>query len=545
MSGMNKYIIFLVLLILISCGSPKSSTEGANEPPNIIFIISDDHAYEAVGAYGKRLSAVNPTPVLDDLASGGMLFTSVFCTNSICSPSRANILTGQYSQTNGVLDLDGSLSAENQYLPIELKKLGYQTAVIGKWHLKKAPEAFDYYNVLPVQGKYFDPILYTREPGDTTYTIDFHGGIHRAANITQYTGHSSDVITDITIDWLDTKRKKEQPFFLMHHYKAPHDDFEYAPRYEDYLAQTDIPEPENLYSQPHFGSVAVHGANDSLIHEIGTSVSDRHQVRNYTAQYNIKTQPRDKATSEAYQEYVKRYLRCVKGVDDNLKRLFDHLKAEGLWDNTIIVYTGDQGMMLGEHDYMDKRWMYDESMRMPFVMSYPNGIEAGSTSDLLINNTDFAPTLIEMAGGVVPDYMQGMSFAQTVQGGEQSYWRKGTYYRYWMHLVHHDVPAHMGIRTNDYKLIYYYADHYNPAKNGTKSMTWMPTSLLIRPTPIAWEFYDLKNDPTESHNLYDDQSYESVIAELKLELKNLRTTLKETDEKFPHLAERIEAHWAL
>jgi arylsulfatase A-like enzyme len=540
---MYKFCFFFLILIFGNCTTTHSAAESQKPKPNIIFIMSDDHAYGAVGAYGKRLAAVNPTPVLDELAKGGMLFNSVFCTNSICTPSRANIITGQYSQTNEVLDLDGSLGKERQYLPQELKKLGYQTAIIGKWHLKQAPESFDYFNVLPLQGKYFDPILYTREPGDTTYTIYFHEGIRREVNVTQYNGHSSDVITDLTIDWLENKRNKEKPFFLMHHFKAPHDDFEYAPRYEDYLTNTNIPEPENLYSEPNFGSDAIKGAHDSLIHEIGTSVSDRHNVRNYTSQYNITTKPRDKATSEAYQKYVKRYLRCVKGVDDNLKRLFDHLKSEGLWENTIIVYTADQGMMLGEHDFIDKRWMYDESMRMPFIMSYPNVIKAGSTSDLLINNTDFAPTLIEMAGGSVPDYMQGMSFAKTIKGEKQVNWRKGTYYRYWMHLVHHDVPAHLGIRTDNHKLIYYYADHYNPAKNGTPSMTWKPESQKIRPTPVAWEFYDLSKDPTESNNLYDDPAYQNVIDDLKLELKELRTQLNETDENYPHLTRRIEEYW--
>ena len=540
----DKPILFFLSLIcfIMACESPTQGSE-EKQPPNVIFIMSDDHAYNAVGAYQQRLASVDPTPVLDELAAGGMLFTNVFCTNSICTPSRANILTGQYPQTNGVLDLDGRLPKERQFLPTEFKKLGYQTAVIGKWHLKEAPEAFDYYNVLPVQGKYFDPILYTREKGDTTYTHNFHAGLKREINATKYKGHSSDVITDITLDWLKNKRKKEQPFFLMHHYKAPHDDFEYAPRYEEYLSDTYIPEPESMYRQPNFGSEATKGNNDSLIHEIGTSISDRHSYRSYTTQYKIKTEPRDSATSQAYQEYLKRYLRCVKGVDDNLKRLFDYLKANDLWENTIIVYTGDQGMMLGEHDYMDKRWMYEEAMRMPFIMSYPNGIKAGTQSDLLINNTDFAPTLLEMAGGEVPAYMQGKSFALTTQGEIQPNWRKATYYRYWMHLVHHDVPAHFGIRSKEHKLIFYYADHYLPEKNGTPTMWWKETSFKIRPTPVAWEFYDLKKDPQEIDNRYDDPAYQEIITELKLELKRQREELKETDKNYPHLEARIANNW--
>ncbi len=543
-----KSMLFIGLALAISCFLKCDlTTTSSEEPktPNIIYIMSDDHAAHAIGAYNQRLASVNPTPTLDKLANEGMLFTNVFCTNSICTPSRATILTGQYSQTNGVLDLDGSLPEARQYLPTELKRLGYQTAVIGKWHLKEAPEAFDYYNVLPVQGNYFDPIFYTREKADTSYVFNFRNGIKREINVSQYTGHSSDVITDLSLDWLEHKRKKDQAFFLMHQYKAPHDHFEYAPRYEDYLADTFIPEPASLYKQDQFGSEAVRGKHDSLIHQIGTSISDRHLHRNYTQYYNIETKPRDKATSEAYQEYTKRYLRCVKGIDDNLERLFAYLKENNLWENTIIVYTADQGMMLGEHDYMDKRWMYEESLRMPFIISYPKGIQAGSQSDLLINNTDFAPTLIELAGGQTPSYMQGKSFANTLKGNSELEWREATYYRYWMHLVHHDVPAHFGIRTKDYKLIYYYADHYKPEKNGQKTMNWQAQSFTIRPTPVAWEFYDLNKDPKELNNRYEDEAYQDTIAHLKRKLIRLRNELNETDDRYPHLKKRIERHWNL
>lgn len=535
------FLLWCLYTPLACSDGPDSSTE--EQPPNIIFIMSDDHAYNAVGAYDSRLAAVDPTPVLDELAADGLLFTNVFCTNSICTPSRANILTGQYSQTNGVLDLDGRLPADRQYLPQELKKLGYQTAVIGKWHLKEAPEAFDYYNVLPVQGKYFDPILYTREEGQRRDTIRFGRDVRRAVNITEYKGHSSDVITNITLDWLANKRNKDQPFFLMHHYKAPHDDFEFAPRYEDYLSEVHIPEPASLYDQPDFGSAALFGENGELVNRIGTSVSDRHRVRSYTQQYGIEVEPRDSATSLAYQEYLKRYLRCVKGVDDNLKRLFDYLKANDLWENTIIVYTADQGMMLGEHDYMDKRWMYEESMRMPFIVHYPALVKEGTRSDQLINNTDFAPSLIELAGGSVPDYMQGKSFAAILKGEQPEDPRELTYYRYWMHLVHHDVPAHFGIRTDNHKLIYYYSEHYNPEKYGTPTMTWMPESFEIESTPKAWELYDLKKDPEEVVNRYDDPDYQEVIADLKAKLAAMREELREGDGTYPHLEEVITRHW--
>lgn len=238
----HTYLLgFLILWIFTGTGCQKETDETSQ--PNIIFIMSDDHTFQAIGAYGSRLAAVNPTPTLDQLAAGGMLFTHVFCTNSICTPSRGNIMTGQYSQTNGIKILGDPLPAERQYLPAEMKKLGYQTAIIGKWHLKEEPGAFDYYKVLPVQGKYFDPEF--REKGKGTWPD----------NMVTHPGHSSDVITDLSLEWLE-RRDKEQPFFLMHHYKAPHDDFEFAPRYTDYLEDVEIPEPESLYHEKSLEIVA-------------------------------------------------------------------------------------------------------------------------------------------------------------------------------------------------------------------------------------------------------------------------------------------------
>ncbi|MEM8526121.1 MAG: sulfatase [Bacteroidota bacterium] len=543
MTNFSKIMLFVFLIFFSACKENTEQETTQNTPPNIIYIMSDDHAYHAVGAYEQVLSSIDPTPVLDELAANGMLFTNVFCNNSICTPSRASIMTGQYPQTNGVLDLDGRLPVERQYLPQEMKKLGYQTAMVGKWHLKEAPEAFDYYNVLPIQGKYFDPIFYTREEGDRKEVIKFGKEVEREVNITQYQGHSSDVITDITLDWLENKRNTDQPFFLMHHYKAPHDEFEYAPRYKDYLASTKIPEPSSMYSQPDFGSEALFGKNGELIHRIGTSVSDRHTYRSYAAQYKIEAEPTDSATSLAYQRYLKDYLRCVKGIDDNLKRLFDYLKANDLWENTVIIYTGDQGMMLGAHDLIDKRWMYEESMRMPFIMHYPKLLKGKEKSDLLINNTDFAPTMIELAGGSVPDYMQGKSFAKVLHGETPENWRDATYYRYWMHLVHHDVPAHFGIRTKEYKLIYYYADQYDPSYNGKGSMWWKEESYPIGPTPKAWEFYDLTKDPKELVNRYEEADYQDIISDLKVKLKQMREDLKETDKNYPELEKVIAEYW--
>lgn len=529
-SDLIKKVSLLALLpmmfFLLSSGKPK------NKKPNIIFIMSDDHTSQAFGIYGSRLASLNPTPTLDALGKNGVIFDNAFCTNSICTPSRANILTGQYPQTNGVLDLDGTLDESRQFLPKEMKKLGYETAIIGKWHLVKEPAAFDYYQVLPVQGKYFDPTFRTR--GEKPWP----------ENTKKYKGHSTDIITDLTLKWLK-KRKSDQPFFLMHHYKAPHDDFEFAPRYKDYLADVAIPEPENLYTQPNFGSEGTRGKNDSLIHRIGTSIGRRHPVRSYADDYGVSTDlSEDEAKHAAYQEYLKRYLRCVKGVDDNLARLFKHLRKTGEMENTIIIYTGDQGFMLGEHDYMDKRWMYDESMRMPLIFHYPNGFKGGRRADMLVNNTDFGPTMIELAGGKTPDYMQGRSFKSFLNEDKvPENWREETYYRYWMHMTHHDIPAHFGLRSKDYKLIFYYGAAYDTSVYGNPSMFWKKNSLLITPTPVSWEFYDLKKDPTEVQNQYSNPEYADIISGMKEKLKSTRAELNETDKDYPHLQKIIEENW--
>ena len=525
-----KTIMIGILVATLGLISASCSQIDEKQKPNIIYIMSDDHTSQAIGAYGGRLAKLNPTPNLDHLADDGIVFTNAFCTNSICTPSRACIITGQYSQTNGVLDLDGELAADKQYLPKEMSKLGYSTAMIGKWHLHGEPTAFDYYKVLPGQGKYFNTKF--REKGKGEWPN----------NIVQYEGHSTDIITDQSIDYLKN-RDKTKPFFLMHHYKAPHDMFEYAPRYKDYLANTKIPEPESLYSQPNWGSEGTKGKNDSLINYIGTSVSKRNMHRNYVQHYLKDSISGDEATSMAYQTYLKDYLRCVKGVDDNLGRLFDYLKKEGLWENTVIIYTGDQGMMLGEHDLQDKRWMYDESMRMPFIVHYPKGIKPKMKSDLLINNTDYAPTMIELAGGKKPDYMQGESFINTLQGKGEDSWREATYYRYWMHIIHHYVPAHFGLRTKDYKLIFYYGKMYRDTSE-FKDFYWSSQYEGIdRETPASWEFYDLRTDPQELNNRYNDPEYKEIISKLKLDLKIQREELNETDKSFPEINAIIDANW--
>ncbi|MFR9650865.1 MAG: sulfatase [Rikenellaceae bacterium] len=540
--------VAIVLPTMVAC----SESVAEQKQPNILYIMSDDHTTQGIGLYGSRLSVLNPTPTIDRIGREGVMMTNTYCTNAISTPSRGCIISGQYSQTSGVLDLDSSLPIESQHLPQEMKKLGYQTAVVGKWHLHNQPEMFDYYNVFYGQGEYFDPVLC--EKGDTEMVpLKYQRQTEVVGK--RYKGHSSDVVTDITLDWLKNKRDKDKPFFLCHQFKAPHDMFEFNPRYADYLEDTFIPEPESLWDNQRNGSIATKGVNDELIHIIGSSVGKRNTIRNMGMHMDIDPNlPDDEYKRAAYQEYIKRYLRCVKGVDDNVKRIFDYLEAEGLMDNTIIIYTGDQGFVLGEHDYIDKRWMYDECMRMPFMVRYPSKIKAGTVMDAMTNNVDFAPTIISMAGGEVPDYMQGDSFKELIYSGkEPDDWKKATYYRYWMHMAHrHNNPAHFGIRTKDYKLIFYYGVDYKERPVNAKkfkgvdpndSSTWEASSLPRMQTPAAWELYDLRKDPNELNNVYGDPKYKKITEELKADLKKMREDLNETDAAYPHIQKIIDANW--
>jgi len=432
---------------------------------------------------------------------------------------------------NGVYDLGGNIPPARQFLAIEMKKAGYHTAMIGKWHLKQEPAAFDYYCVLPGQGKYHNPQF--RLQGDKPWPKN---------TITVKDTHSSDAITDIALKWLKEGWDQKKPFFLMHHYKAPHDYFENAARYQSYLADVEIPAAESM-AAPYkggFGSIATRGHKDELTRYLATSVGNRNVRRSYAVDlprkfpeefpkdYNATDYSDKEIKRMAYNAYLRKYLRCVKGVDDNLKRLFAHLEKTGQMDNTVIIYTGDQGFMLGEHDYQDKRWMYEESQRMPFIVRYPAKVKAGSTSNAIIENVDFAPTMLALAGVKTPGYMQGKSFKTVLETGkEPEGWKQAAYYRYWMHLAHHFNPAHMGIRTKNYKLIYYYGCSYGGATQ----------------TPPAWELYDLTKDTRETTNQYDNPAYAATVADLKKKLADLRKEVGDTGKEYPQAERVIQEFW--
>ena len=487
---------------------------GASQP-NILFLMSDDHAAHALGAYGGRLAAVEPTPTLDKLASEGMLFENAFCTNSICTPSRATLLTGQYSHVNGVTTLNGHLEGDRQHVANLVRSAGYQTAMVGKWHLKREP-SFDYYCVLPGQGSYFNPVM--RESRVQRPWPD---------NTRRFSGydsaHSTDVIVDVSIEWLQ-RRDRGRPFFLMHHFKAPHDNFENAERYDFLYESTEIPEPPSLWTFPNHGSEAPRGT--------GTSIGKRNKRRNMGDHMFVDPSLGDDDYKRiSYQRYLKKYLRTVRGVDDGVARLLEYLRDEGELDNTVVLYTSDQGFMLGEHDYIDKRWVYEESLRIPLIARYPATIEAGSRDDHIVNNTDLAPTLLSLAGVSPPDFMQGHSLVPLLTGNDPQDWRESTYYRYWMNYAHHDVPAHYGLRTKLFKLIFFYGLPLD-APGARRADT--------RP---GWELYDLRSDPGELKNVYGDPEYADVAVQLKAELLRLKSKLGDEDEKYPELMEIRNRYW--
>ncbi|QDU89814.1 Arylsulfatase [Pirellulimonas nuda] len=505
------------------------SVAAADKPPvNILFIMSDDHAAHAIGAYGGRFAPLDPTPTLDRLASEGVRFDRCFCSNSICVPSRATLMTGQYSHKNGLRTLVGELPAERQTLALRMREAGYETAMIGKWHLGAEPAAFDHYCVLDGQGKYFNPTFFVRGPKAWPHNT------RRPSDASYDSIHSSDAITDESIAWL-RKRKSDRPFFLMHHFKAPHDNFENAERYDWLYDDVEIPEPANLTHRGGHGPVGRP--------PYGTSVSRRNTRRNMGQHMDTPQSLDDQAyTAESYQRYLKKYLRCVRGVDDNIARLLRALKDLGQLDNTIVIYTADQGFMLGEHDYIDKRWIYEESMRMPLIVWGAGVPSGGAVRHELISNVDYLPTILDLAGAdpagddlagddAAGAQLDGRSFAPMLSGEAIEDWRDQAYYRYWMHMTHHDVPAHYGIRTDDYKLVFFYG------------LPLDARGALPTPTPAYWELYDLRGDPTEDNNVIDDPRYADVAADLKQRLLALKEEVGDTDEPHEQLMTVRKAAW--
>jgi arylsulfatase A-like enzyme len=455
-------------------------------PPNILFIMSDDHAAHAISAYGSR---INRTPNIDRIAQGGARFDNCFCTNSICTPSRATILTGQYSHVNGVKTLLDPLDPARPNAAKELRAAGYATAVIGKWHLHKDPSGFDYWKILPGQGAYHDPEFI--EMGERR----------------KHSGYCTDLIGDFTIDWLK-RRPKDRPFFLMCHHKAPHRNWQPPARYAHLFDGETIPEPDNLF--------------DDYAGRASAARRAKMRVGEHMMRSDLKTDfPPDLQGNAlrrwAYQLYIKDYLRCVQSVDDNVGRVLDCLREEGIEQDTVVIYTSDQGFFLGDHGWFDKRFMYEESLRMPFLIRYPREIRPGTVNRDIVLNLDFAPLFLDYAGLRTPAWMQGRSFRPNAAGRTPANWRRSMYYRYWMHLDgDHEVTAHYGVRTLTHKLVYYYGKPLGA------------TGSRQEETPPEWELFDLQKDPREMHNVAGDPRYAGTLASLKKELARLQQLYGDT-----------------
>ena len=488
--------------------------------PNILFIMTDDHAAHAMSCYGSR---INSTPNLDRIAEGGMRFDNCFCTNSICTPSRATILAGTYNHINRVTTLATHMDNRLQTFPKMLKADGYQTAIVGKWHLGQGPAhwptGFDYWSVLPGQGLYHDPVMV--EMGEEKV----------------FPGYVTDIVTDKALSWLDS-RDQEKPFLLMLHHKAPHRSWEPDDKHAQMYEDEEIPYPETFNDTYENRTTAAAAAQMRVERNFnsrdlkiqppeGFGLSDLLPVPDRIEGYELIDLDGKTHTFSSiedlkkwkYQRYIKDYLRCVASVDDNVGRVLDYLDNEGLSEDTIVVYTSDQGFFLGDHGWYDKRFMYEESLRMPFVARYPRAIEAGSINGDIVLNADFAQTFLDYAGVDADPSMQGRSFRPVLEGATPEDWRTSMYYRYWMHKAHHDVYAHYGVRTLDYKLIYFYNDALD--QEGAIDETYEP----------EWELFDLKKDPHELNNVYADPAYADVVRDLTDELHRLQAAVN--DERYP------------
>ncbi|MCB4797900.1 sulfatase family protein [Neotamlana laminarinivorans] len=517
-NSLKQIVLFYVLaLIVTSCKNEKESTEVKKDvakQPNIVFIMSDDHAYQAISAYGHGL---NNTPNIDRIANEGAIFNKGFVNNSICAPSRAAILTGKHSFKNGKVDNLQPFNWDQDNFAKSLQKNGYQTALIGKIHLDGLPQGFDYSNVLPGQGQYYSP--------------DFiENGVKKT-----YPGYITHVTTDIALDWLQNKREKDKPFLLMYHQKAPHRTWMPEEKYFTLLDSVNFVPPANFFDdyedRPAAASQEMSIFKDmDLVYDLKMLDKDGDIKTKYRGMFQKKYDrmtDEQKAAWDAYYDpiiadfksqnlegkelavwkynrYMHDYLRVIQSVDDGVGQVLDYLKENGLEENTIVVYTSDQGFYLGEHGWFDKRFMYEESFRTPILMKYPKEIKPGTVIDELVQNIDFAPTFLDYAGIAIDESIQGESLRGLVNG-EVTELRDALYYTFYEFPAEHKVKRHYGVRTDRYKLIHFYYDINK------------------------WELYDLEKDPQEMHNLYDNPEYASVQKDMHEQLERMRQKYGDSD----------------
>lgn len=474
-----------VALALPGCAFSKAGRNAAVEfptlgkaatpRPNILYIMSDDHAAHAISAYGSKLIQ---TPGIDRLAQEGMRFDHVYATNSICTPSRATVLTGQYSHINGV-PVFNAIDPARPTVAKLLQAAGYHTIMLGKWHLGSDPQGFDDWEILPGQGVYHNPKFYTAE------------------RETSYQGYVSEIITDLALQRLE-KRPQDKPFFAMVHHKAPHRNWEPSERLGKIWRARQLPEPPTLFDDYATRTDAIREQKQSIANDLNRKDLKEDLPAGLTGKDLVRWK---------YQRYMQDYLACVQSVDESVGKILAWLDAHGLRENTVVLYTSDQGFFLGDHGLFDKRFMYEESDRMPFLVRWPGRIKAGTTCEALGTNCDFAETFLEIAGEKIPADMQGHSLVPLLGGVKPDGWRTSFYYRYYHDPGDHNTAAHYGVRTETHKLIYFWR------KN-------------------QWECYDLVKDPQELHNIYSDPAAQDIIAKLKVELYRLKKEVGDTEDRY-------------
>lgn len=489
----------VITFAFFSCNMLSKQKETiAKERPNIIYIMADDLTIQAISGYGGIFKEIAPTPNIDKIASGGMLFQDVLCTNAICGPSRAAIITGNYSNINGYYknESGGKFDDTQWTFPQEFQKQGYRTSLFGKWHLGTNPKGFDmfkYHNAAGQQGTYWDPV-YNENGVDVTEK-----------------GYATNLSTDFALNWLEEGKNSEDPFLMVLQYKAPHRPWEPDAKYEKLWDDIEMPYP-STFNDTYEGRELTAGDTEmtmeyfsnkdmKLTEPKGLKGVEKLKWNFYGAKPGEVVQPEGMTYEEGrkwrYQTYIKDYLACVKSVDDNVGRVLDYLKVNNLEENTVIVLTSDQGFYLGEHGWFDKRFIYEESLRMPFMVKYPKMIKPGTVNEDIISNIDFAPTLLELAGIKTEQKMQGTSFVPLLEGNTPKDWQNAMYYHYYEFPYWHHVQPHYGIRTQKYTLAHFY---YNID---------------------VWELYDLEKDPNQLNNIIHDSDYKEVVSELKRQLKEL------------------------
>jgi len=488
-------------------GCTSAAEDQSVNRPNIVYIMSDDHAYQAISAYGGPLAELAPTPNIDRIAAGGMRFNHCLVTNSICGPSRATILSGKYSHKNGFIDntIGSKFDFSQLTFTKVLQKAGYKTAVIGKLHLGGNPTGFDYFDILPGQGRYYNP-QFINDSGQ--YEVE---------------GYATEIIADKTIDWIESVKDSDQPWMVMMQHKAPHRAWDPGPNELGMYENVTFPEPATLFDDYSGGRGAAVLNNMTIAHTMtldrDLKLTDRprgglneEQLKLWNSIYGPiyedfkKTNPTGAdLVRYKYQRYMRDYLECVAAVDKSVGKVLDYLEANGLADNTIVVYTSDQGFYLGEHGWFDKRWMYKESLRTPLLIMWPGVVEAGSVNNDLVSNLDFGETFLDIAGADIPEEMQGRSMLPILKGNTPADWRKAHYYHYYEHPSEHNVMRHYGITTDKYKLIHFYYDI------------------------DEWDLYDLEKDPMEMKNVYDDPAYADIQADLHQQLEGLRKQYGDSD----------------